>query len=63
LGIFILSLALTLVIRWSLRFILFAFVQKTKTELDDIVIRSVKNVATYSRWTTFCKRPSLRCCS
>ena len=48
LGIFILSLAVTLVIRWSLRFILIAFVQKTKTELDDIVIRSVKNVATYS---------------
>ncbi len=48
LGIFILSLALTVIIRWSLRFILFAFVQKTKTELDDIVIRSVKNVVTYS---------------
>ena len=48
LGIFILSLALTVVLRWSLRLILFALVQKTKTELDDIVIRSVKSVATYA---------------
>ena len=48
LGIFILSLALTVIMRWSLRFILLALVQKTKTEVDDIVIRGVKNVITYS---------------
>ncbi len=48
LGIFVLSLVLTVIIRWSLRFISLALVQKTKTELDDIVIRSVKNFVTYS---------------
>ena len=40
LGIFILSLLLTVIMRWSLRFILFTLVRKTKTELDDIVIRA-----------------------
>ena len=48
LGIFILSLVLTVIIRWSLRFILLAVVQKTKTEVDDIVIRAVKKLVTYS---------------
>ena len=46
LGIFILSLALTVVIRWSLRFALLALVKKTKTELDDIVIRALKKTVT-----------------
>jgi MscS family membrane protein len=48
LGIFILSLVLTVVMRWSLRFILHAFAQKTKTEVDDILIRSAKYVVTCS---------------
>jgi len=48
LGIFILSLALTVVVRWSLWFILRTATQKTKTDLDDILIRAAKNVVTYS---------------
>ncbi len=48
LGIFILSLALTVIMRWSLRFVLLVLVQKTKTEVDDIVIRALKNTMTYS---------------
>ena len=48
LGIFILSLVLTVIIRWSLRFISLALVQKTKTQVDDIVIRAVKKLVTYS---------------
>ena len=48
LGIFILSLALTVVIRWSLRFILRTVAQMTKTDLDDILIRAAKDVVTYS---------------
>ena len=48
LGIFILSLVLTVVARWSLRFVLLGLAQKTKTEVDDILIRVVKNVVTYS---------------
>jgi MscS family membrane protein len=48
LGIFILSLVLTVVARWSLRFILLGVAQKTTTEVDDILIRAVKNVVTYS---------------
>ncbi len=47
LGIFILSLVLTVVARWSLRFVLLGLAQKTKTEVDDILIRVVKNVVTY----------------
>ena len=48
LGIFILSLVLTVVARWSLRFVLLRLAQKTKTEVDDILIRAVKNIVTYS---------------
>ncbi len=48
LGIFILSLVLTVVARWSLRFVLLGLAQRTKTEVDDILIRAVKNVVTYS---------------
>ncbi len=48
LGIFIVSLVLTVVARWSLRFVLLGLAQKTKTEVDDILIQAVKNVATYS---------------
>jgi small-conductance mechanosensitive channel len=48
LGIFILSLVLTVVARWSLRLVLLGLAQKTKTEVDDILIRVVKNVVTYS---------------
>ncbi len=47
LGIFILSLVLTVVARWSLRLVLLGLAQKTKTEVDDILIRVVKNVVTY----------------
>jgi len=48
LGIFILSLVLTVIVRWSLRFILLGMAKKTKTEVDDILIRAVKKVVTYS---------------
>ncbi len=48
LGIFILSLVLTIVARWSLRFVLLRLARKTKTEVDDILIRAVRHVATYS---------------
>ncbi len=48
LGIFILSLVLAVVVRWSLRFVLLRLAQKTETEVDDILIRTVKKVATYS---------------
>ncbi|MCH7879395.1 MAG: mechanosensitive ion channel family protein, partial [candidate division Zixibacteria bacterium] len=47
-GIFTLSLALTVVVRWSLGFILRTVAKKTKTDLDDILIRAAKNVVTYS---------------
>ena len=47
LGIFILSLVLTVVARFSLRFVLLNLTQKTKSEVDDILIRAVKNVITY----------------
>ena len=48
LGIFILSLVLTVVAHWSLRFIFLGLAKKTKTEVDDILIRAVKSVVTYS---------------
>lgn len=48
LGIFILSLVLTVIVRWSLRFILRTMAQKTRTDVDDILIRATKNVVTYS---------------
>ena len=48
LGIFILSLLLTVVARWSLRFVLLRLAQRTRTEVDDILIRAVRHVATYS---------------
>ena len=48
LGIFTLSLVLTVVVRWSLRFILRTVAQMTKTDVDDILIRAAKNVVTYT---------------
>jgi len=48
LGIFILSLVLTVVVRLSLRFILLTVAKKTTTDVDDILIRSARNVVTYS---------------
>ena len=48
LGIFILSLVLTVIVRLSLRLALYGFAHKTKTEVDDILIRAAKNVATCS---------------
>ena len=47
-GIFILSLVLTVVAHFSLRIVLLRLTQKTKTAVDDILIRAVKNVVTYS---------------
>ena len=44
LGIVILSLVLTLALRWTLRFIVLPLVHKTKTEVDDITIRAVKGI-------------------
>ena len=48
LGIFILSLVLTVVARLSLRLVLLGLAQRTKTELDDVLIRAVKKAATYT---------------
>ncbi len=48
LGIFILSLVLTVVARWSLGFVLLRLAKKTETEVDDILIRAIKNFLTYS---------------
>ena len=48
LGIFILSLVLTVVVHWILRFVLHGLAQKTRTEVDDILVRAAKNVVTYS---------------
>ena len=48
LGIFILSLVLTVVVRGILRFVLLGLVQKTKTEVDDILVLAVKKLVTYS---------------
>ena len=42
LGTVILSLVLTLALRWTLRFIVLPLGHKTKTEVDDITIRAVK---------------------
>ena len=47
LGIVILSLVLTLALRWTLRFILLPLVRKTETEVDDITIGAVKRIVTY----------------
>ena len=38
LEIFILSLVLTVVARWSLRFVLLGLAEKTKTEVDDMFL-------------------------
>ena len=46
LGIFIASLVLTVVTRWSLRFVLHTVAKNTETEVDDILIRTAKNLAT-----------------
>jgi MscS family membrane protein len=48
LGIFILSLVLTVVVRWSLRFILHTVAQKTDTDVDNILVRAAKKVVTYT---------------
>ena len=48
LGIFILSLVLTVVARWSLQFVFLGLAKRTRTEVDDILIRAVRHVATYS---------------
>ncbi len=48
LGIFILSLLLTVVARWSLRFVFLKLAQRSKTEVDDLLIKAIRQVATYS---------------
>ena len=48
LGIVVLSLVLTVIVRWTLRFVFLGFAQKTSTEVDDILIRAVRSIATYS---------------
>ncbi len=48
LGIFAISLIVTVIVRWILRFLLFSLIKKTQTELDDIVIKVVKSLVTYS---------------
>ena len=47
-GIFAVSLALTVIVRWILRFLLSSLIQRTQTELDDILIKAVKKLVTYS---------------
>ncbi len=47
-GIVILSLVLTVALRWTLSFILSPWVHKTKTEVDDIIMRTIKRTVTYS---------------
>ncbi len=46
-GIVILSLVLTVALRWTLRFILSPLVHKTRTEVDDIIMRTIKKTVTY----------------
>ena len=48
LAIIAISLVLTVIVHWMLRFLLFSLIQKTQTEVDDIVIKAVKNLVTYS---------------
>ena len=45
--IVVLSLVLTLALRAALRVILLPLVRKTQTEIDDIVIQTVKGIVTY----------------
>ena len=47
-GIFAVSLVLTVIVRRILRFLLASLIQRTETELDDILIKAVKKLATYS---------------
>ena len=47
LGIVILSLVLTVVLRWTLQFILLPLVHKSNTEVDDIMMRAIKRIVTY----------------
>lgn len=47
-GIFAVSLVLTVIVHRILRFLLSSLAQRTETELDDILIKAVKKLATYS---------------
>ncbi len=47
LGIVLLTLVLSLVVRVLLRFVLFPLVKKTRSDLDDIVIRALQRVSVY----------------
>lgn len=48
LAIFAVSLILTVIVRWILRFLLSSFIRRTETELDDILIKSIKRLVTYT---------------
>ena len=48
LAIVAISLVLTVILRWLLRFLLFSWTRKTETELDDILIKAVRKLVTYS---------------
>ena len=48
LGIFAASLVLTVIVRWLLRFLSSSLTQKTQTELDDILVKAVKKLVSYS---------------
>ncbi len=48
LAILAISLVVTVIVRWILRFLLSSLIQKTQTAVDDIVIKAVKSLVTYS---------------
>jgi MscS family membrane protein len=47
-AIFAISLILTVILRWILRFLLSSWIQKTETKLDDILIKALRKLVTYS---------------
>lgn len=48
LAIFGISLVLTVIVRWILRFLLATLIQRTETELDDILTNAIKRLVTYT---------------
>ena len=42
------ALVLTVVLRWVLRFLLSSWTQKTQTELDDILVKALRKLVTFS---------------
>jgi MscS family membrane protein len=47
-AIFAISLILTVILRWILRLLLSSWIQRTQTELDDILIKALRKLVTYS---------------